>query len=242
MPARRTNAEKILARLKGLASYLQPNEEPIAAFPAIWDNASGSTLCDVVITQQRVIGFYFRSFPRERLFLDSLSLSQIKSVTFRQKSHEPLFRELFITEDNRQVYVRAPRKKIADLHAALQAAIDQYGVSKAPHGQEDTDVGQDLGDERLELINGEQKVVDEGQEAVGNIQASQQTLYGRQELQKPFETSTLVILLLFVGGIVLEIVGVRLWSVTGDAQIGFPLCFAGFVAVGASIWLRRKQE
>jgi hypothetical protein len=224
VPATRTNAEKILARLKGLAEHLQPDEEPLAAFPVIWDNGSASTLCDVVITNQRIIGFYFRSFPREKLFIDSLSLSHIKSITFRQESYEPVFRELLISEDHRQVYIRAPRKKIEGLYAALRAATDQYGSTGARA----------------------QEHIDEEQEAVGerltSSQSPQQTVYGRQEIQTPFETSILVILLLFVGGIVLEIVGVRLWSVTHDAQIGFPLCLAGFIAVGASIWLRRKRQ
>jgi hypothetical protein len=210
MPASRSNAEKILARSKGLAPHLQSGEEPIAAFPAIWDNGqdSSSTLCDVVVTNQRVIGFYFRSFPREKLFLDSIPLSNIKNVTLRQKSHEPVFRELLIGEENREVYIRAPRKKIEDIYAALQAAIDQYGST---------------GTQRQE-------------------QAQSQTVYGRQDIQTAFETSIMAIVLLFVGGIVLEIVGGTLWSTAHDVQIGFPLCLAGFIAIGVSIWLRRKQR
>jgi hypothetical protein len=117
------------------------------------------------------------------------------------------------------VYIRAPRKKIEDLYAALQAAIDQYESTSA-QGQEHIDEGQGRTPSR----------------------PPQQTMYGRQEIQTLFETSILVILLLFVGGVALEIFGVYLWSVTHDAQIGFPLCLAGFIAVGVSIWLRRKQQ
>jgi hypothetical protein len=229
MPASTSNAEKILARLKGLAPHLQPGEEPIETFPAIWDNGqdANSTLCDVVITNQRVIGFYFRSFPREKLFLDASALADIKNVTLRQKSHEPVFREILISAGTRKVYIRAPRKKIAALYTALRAAIDQYGSIDRASSPEEIEVSNTQSNQ-TSILQQEQ--------------AQQQTIYGRQDIKQPFEASVLAILLLFVGGIVLEIVGVILWSTTHDAQIGLPLCFAGFIAVGTSIWLRRKQR
>jgi hypothetical protein len=230
VPIARSNAQKILARLKGLAQQLQPDEEPIEAFPAIWDNgqSSSSALCDVIITNQRVIGFYARSFPRERLFFDSLSLSDIKNVILRQKSHEPMFHELMLSVEKRKVYIRAPRKKIADLYASLKTAIDHYGSTNHTFTPAEQTAEASNNSDQTSTVQQEQ------------TQLQQQTIYAQQELQTPFETSLTAIALLFAGGIVLEIVGVILWSTTHDAQIGFPLCFAGFFAVAVSIWQRRK--
>ena len=229
MPASKSNAEKILARLKGLAPHLQPDEEPGVTFPAIWDNGqdANSTLCDVVITNQRIMGFYFRSFPRDKLFLDAIALSDIKNVTLRQKSHEPVFREILISAETRKVYIRAPRKKIEELYIALRAAIDQYGSTDHASSPDNVEVPNTQSNQASTLRQ---------------EQVQQQTIYGRQDIKLPFESSVMAILLLFVGGIVLEIVGVVLWSATHDAQIGLPLCFAGFIAVGVSIWLRRQQR
>src|SRR5579862_8892042 len=66
-------------------------------------------------------------------------------------------------------------------------------------------------------------------------------VYGRQEIKAPFERSSLAITLLFVGGLVLEVFGGILWSVTQSASAGLPLFVAGFVAVIMAIIVRRQQ-
>src|SRR5712691_2772127 len=114
MPSKSMTAEKILTRLKGLRNHMQPGEEPLFAIPAIWDGGQGqrSTPCDVVLTNFRLFGYVFVSFPRERLFLDAITLSSIKAVSLRHKTYEPLFRELRVSNGERNIYIRSPRKKI----------------------------------------------------------------------------------------------------------------------------------
>src|SRR5882724_2253425 len=110
-------ANKITASMKGLHRQLQAEEEPRFTIPGIWDNGERqhSTMCDIIVTNQRIFGYIYKAFPRERLFLDALTLSEITNVAFRQKAHEPLFRELLIETESRKVYVRAPRNKIEAL-------------------------------------------------------------------------------------------------------------------------------
>lgn len=215
MQPKNTTAEKILTRLKGLRSHMQPGEEPLFTVPAIWDSGleQRSMPCDIVLTNQRLFGYVYVTFPRERLFLDALSLTTIKAVTFRQKTFEPLFRELLVSDGQRKVYIRAPRQKIESLYDALRSAIAHY----APHAQS----------------------------ALEHVEASPTNeptpSFGRQEIRTPFERSPLAITLLFIGGLLLEIVGVVLWAVTQSSQIGLPLLVAGFVAVITAILVRRQR-
>lgn len=224
MLQRTATAERILARTKGLSGYLEEGEEPVLVLPAIWDNgeSSHSTPCDIVLTNRRVIGFYYKSFPRERVFIDSLRLAALSNVTWREKSYEPVFREILISDGRRKVYVRTARQKSEELYAALRTAT-----------------GNDSAD---------QQEVSENREEGARTQASSQTagsshaIYGKQDVKRAFDTSTLAILLLFVGGIVLEVIGAILWVTTGSAQTGVPLLVAGFLAVLAAILVRRQQR
>src|SRR6516164_10058554 len=127
-------ANKILKHLKGLSNHLQADEEPLFTVPAIWDSGQDqrSMPCDVVLTNQRLFGYVYVTFPRERLFLDALTLTEIKVVTFRQKTFEPVFRELLVSDGQHKVYIRAPRKKIEKLYEALQSAMESYGPNKQP--------------------------------------------------------------------------------------------------------------
>src|SRR5213082_3999688 len=125
-------ADKILSRLKGLRNHLQPDEEPLFTVPAIWDSRHDqrSVPCDVVLTNKRLFGYVYVTFPRERLFLDALTLTAIKAVTFRQKTFEPIFRELLVSDGQHKVYIRAPRKKLERVYEALQSAMGCYGRNK----------------------------------------------------------------------------------------------------------------
>ncbi len=215
MPPKTETAEKILARLKGLRNHMQASEEPLFTVPAIWDSGQEqrSMPCDVVLTNQRLFGYVYVTFPRERLFLDALILTNIKAVTLRHKTFEPVFRELLVSEGQRKIYIRAPRQKIENLYEALRLAIEHY----AP------DVQAALADEEA-----------------GNI-AQTTPAYGRQEIRTPFERSPLAITMLFIGGLLLEIGGVVLWAVTQSAQTGLPLIIAGLVAVITAILVRRQR-
>ena len=215
MPPKTETAEKILARLKGLGNQMQAGEEPLFTVPAIWDAGRGqrSMPCDVVLTNQRLLGYVYVTFPRERLFLDALSLGNIKAVTLRHKTFEPVFRELLVRDDQRRVYIRAPRQKIENLYEALRSAIEQYAPGTQP------------------VLESEELRDD----------APVTPTYGRQEIRTTFERSPLAIILLFIGGILLEIGGVVLWTVTQSLQTGLPLFIAGFAAVITAILVRRHS-
>ena len=215
MQQKNATADKILSQLKGLRNHLQPDEEPLFTVPAIWDNgqAQRSMPCDVVLTNQRLFGYVYVTFPRERLFLDALSLTEIKAVTFRQKTFEPVFRELLVRDGQRKVYIRAPRKKIESLYEALRSAMEQYAPKAQP---------------TLE------------HEETSNVNETAPS-FGRQEIRTTFERSPLAIILLFIGGLILEIGGIVLWTATQSSQIGLPLIIAGFVAVITAILVRRQK-
>src|SRR5579883_3339185 len=106
-------AEKILGRLKGLRAQMREGEQPLFSIPAIWENASDhqSNACDLVLTNQRLFGYIYTTFPRERLFLDAVELAAITTVSIRQKSFEALFRELLISDPHKRIYIRATSKK-----------------------------------------------------------------------------------------------------------------------------------
>ncbi len=215
MKQKNETADKILKHLKGLRNHLQPDEEPLFTVPAIWDSGQDqrSVPCDVVLTNKRLFGYVYVTFPRERLFLDALTLTAIKVVTFRQKTFEPVFRELLVSDGQHKVYIRAPRKKLERLYEALQSALERYGPNKQPT-----------------LPNEETKPTNETT-----------TAFGRQEIRNTFERSPLAITLLFIGGLILEIGGVVLWTTTKNAPTGLPLIVAGFVAVITAILVRRQR-
>jgi hypothetical protein len=213
----RNKPDKILTKLKGLRDHMQPGEEPLMTIPAIWDSGweQPSMPCDVVLTNQRLFGYVFVTFPRERLFLEALSLSAITTVSLRHKSFEPLFRELLVSEGQRKVYIRAPRQKIESLYQALRTAIEQYA-----HGDVEPRfiVGYDANVEHVSPV------------------------FGRQEIRREFQRSPLAISLLFTGGLVLEIAGAVLWAITQSIQAGLPLIIAGFIAVFTAFILRKQHS
>lgn len=222
MPSRTGTAEKILNRLKGLRNNLQADEQPLFSMPAIWDGGQGqhATPCDIVVTNLRVFGYFYVSFPRERLFLDALPLKSLRAISLRQKSFEPIFRELLVSSDQRRVYIRAPRQKIESLYEALRSAIQQY----TPETQPSLESGEEM-------------------QTASPEPATRPTapVYGKQEIRGPFERSLLAITLLFVGGLLLEIAGAYLWFITQNPQGGFPLCVAGFVSVVTAFLIVRSR-
>jgi len=219
MPAQTTATEKILRRFKGLRQHLQAEETPLFTMPAIWDGGQEphSTACDIIVTNQRVFGYIYTTFPRERLFLDALPLASIRAVTLREKSFEPLFRELLVSSSKRKIYIRAPRQKIESLQAALRSALAQDTAKTLPDSE----------------------MVDTPLAANAQTQAP---MYGKQDMRGTFERSPLAIVMLFVGGLLLEIAGALIWLVSQSAQAGLPLCGAGFVAVVTSILLMRQRR
>jgi len=218
MPGKIHSAEKILAGLKGFRDHLQEGEQPLLVTPAIWDASDehGSTACDLVLTNQRLCGYYYVRFPRERLFLDTLALSAIATVSLRKKSFDTLFHEILVSDGQRNVYIRTSRSKSEALYQALRRASE----TSRPVGES--------------LLLPEQ-----GEEAT---QESHHTpVYDRQEIRRPFESSPLAITLLFAGGMVLEIAGAFLWIATKSSAAGLPLCFAGLLAVFFAFMVRRQE-
>jgi hypothetical protein len=153
--------------------------------------------------------------PRKRLFLEEVSLSAIKTVSLRHRTFEPIFRELMVSDGKGRVYIRAPRRQIEALYAAVREATEQYASTTQP-------TFEDVPEQ------------EEGRSRTAPI-------YGRQDIRIPFERSPLAITLLFGGGMMLEIVGVGLWWLTHSADTGVPLFVAGFIAVVTAILIRRQR-
>ena len=213
-------AYKILRRVRGLREQMQPEEEPLLAVAGIWDSGKEehSTPCEVIVTNQRLLGFYTSRISRtRRLFLEQFDLMAITAVSLRQKTYEPIFRELMVSDGKQKVYIRAPRRNIEALFAALRTTIAQHG-----DGTKAT-------------------FVDEQQQGKAPETAPAAPTYGRQDVRAAFDRSPLAITLLFVGGLIVEVVGFVLWGITGSVQVGIPLFAAGIVAVMTAIFLRRRR-
>jgi hypothetical protein len=213
-----STAEKILTSLKGLRDHMHTGEEPLFSIPAIWHGGQEKRgmPCDVVLTNQRLLGYVFVTFPRQRLFLEDFALRTITIVSLRHRTFEPLFNELLVSDGQRKVYIHAPRKKIENLYQALRAAIEEY----APATQTS--------------FEGGEEVVASGEHV--------RPVFGRQEIHRAFERSPLAITLLFTGGLLLEIIGAVLWVLTQNIQAGLPLFIAGFIAVLTAFMIRRRQH
>jgi len=219
------NAQKILARLKGLREHMRPDEIPLLNVPAIWDGGlpeqeGHATPVDVVVTNQRIIGYALKTFPRTHLFFDALELPRLTTISQRNKSYEPLFRELLLSDGKRKVYLRTPQKQVSQLVHTLRQAIVTYAPDAQAQVEETTDTPS---------------------ASSGEVKAAA-PVYGVQDIRTPFEGSLLAIVLLFIGGLVLEIVGAGAWAATGDAQVGLPLCIAGFLAFIFSIFVMRQRQ
>lgn len=216
---RERNRQKILARTKGLQQHLHTGEEPLLKVPAIWDNGQThhSKPCDVIVTNQRLIGYELVTFPRERLFLEEFPLASLASVTLRHKTYEPLFRELAVSDGTRKVLIRAPRRLIETLYTEIRSATEHYVPSVQP------------------------AFTDEQSEVQEPGLTSSAAVFGRQDIRTTFERSPLAIVLLFVGGIVLELIGIIGWLLTGSVQTGMPLFIAGLLAVIVATLVRRQR-
>ncbi|GAC1389658.1 MAG: hypothetical protein NVS4B11_32410 [Ktedonobacteraceae bacterium] len=218
------NAEKILANIKGLRAHLRPEEEPLVSLPGIWDSIPTeeserrATTCEIVLTNQRLLGYMHTKFPREKLFLETFSLTGIIHLSLREKSFDPIFRELLVSDGLHKTYIRSSRQKIEMLYQELQAAIETY----APHNT-------------ISAIQSSAEVSEEKM-------ARRAPVYERKAIRTTFEQSHLGITVLFVGGLLLEIIGILVWSLTKSGQIGLPLCAAGFFAIFIATLTRRQRS
>lgn len=232
-----TTAERILGRLKGLRAQMRESEQPLFSMPVIWENAGEhqSNACDLVLTNQRLFGYIYTTFPRERLFLDAIELAAIKAVTVRQKSFEVVFSELFVSDGQKRVYIRATRKKIESACLALRQAISEYApTTRAALDEKERE------DEQASSPT-ERDARSAGADAPGaRAGRPEGPIYGRQQVRQPLERSPLGIALLLVGGLLLEIGGALVWAATGSLQTGGPLFLAGLVAVLFAVLARRQ--
>ncbi len=231
MPSSSKNkiAERILGQLKGLRERMQPGEEPLLDIPGIWDRkaeaeeAGGSMACDIVLTNQRLMGYAYTAFPRERVFLDALPLVEITAVSLRHKTFEPMFRELLVRSRERKVYVRTSRRHVESLYEGLRAAIEEYAPEAQP---------------ALEQGESQPEVTEAAEQGARR----RRPVYGRQDIRTAFENSPLAITLLLVGGLALEVIGILAWVITKSAQVGGPMFFAGLLCVIFSIIVKRQQR
>ena len=237
--------DKLPTHLRSLVSHLQPDEQVRLNIPGIWvvghstvppqteqgqdgqSTQSRSMTCDIILTNQRLLGYAHIRFPRERLFLESFPLNTLTAVSLRQKSHEPLFHELLVSDGKRRAYIRSSRPKIEQLYEALRTtnapaipAIPATSDTTEPATTSHEDIPQESTD----------------------TSSQPATVYGRQDIRRSFDQSPLGITVLFVGGLLLEILGIVLWSVTQSPEIGIPLCIAGFVCVIAATTQRRRHR
>ncbi len=206
---------KILKRFKRLEEHLEPGELALRNQPAIWESEQSGRgqACDVILTNRRLLGYYQVRIPRERLFLEALSLQAISTVTLRERSHDPLFRELLISAGEQRVSIRGPIKPLEALYAALRHAIEEA---------------------REQGTATELAAESEG--------ARPATLYGRQALGGSFERSPLGIALLFAVGLLLEILAAFLWIAGNDLSTSLPPFIAGVVATLTAILVYRQQR
>jgi hypothetical protein len=208
-----TTAQKILGKVKRLRDYMRPGEEPMVDIPAIWDGGKSerSTPCDVIVTNQRLIGYYF---SRRRVFLETVELTAIRTVSLRNKTHEPLFRELLVSDGQHRVYIRAPRRHIESLFSTLRQTVEEHVDAAHTTFAEGTPIET----------------------------PRPMPIYGREDMRTTFERSPLALIMLFVGGLVLEIIAFVSWGLTGSLQIGVPLFAVGLLAVLTSILVRRQRR
>ncbi|GCF08899.1 hypothetical protein [Dictyobacter arantiisoli] len=229
----KSTADKILTRFKGLRAQMQTDEEPILALPAIWDSGSSqhSTACDVIVTNQRVIGYYYRGFPRERIFVESIDLNTLRTVTWRDKNYEPVFREIMISDGVRKIYIRTQRQKSQQLYDTIQILTEHNELQEAPEiataSNPDVDTTNPL----------ETQTQKQGQ-----MMQHQAPVYGREEVRRSFESSSLGMMLLIVGGILLEFLAIILLFTTHNASISLPLFIAGLIAILANYFTRRMAK
>lgn len=218
MAAQQQQAKKILTRIKGLAGHLEEGETPLQNLPAIWDGAqkAHSETCEVIITNKRIIGYYYRSFPREKLFLDALNLEDITQIARQPRSYSPIFQQLEISTSQRKIYIRAPHQQIALLCQALEEATN--------------------------LPLQELKATEKAKVAKTSLKPASSETKTTEPKRISFEESPLGITLLFAGGIILEFLGLWAWTSTNSSAVGMPICIAGFVAVAAAIFIRRQQR
>lgn len=240
-----TPSEKILSRLKGLRTRMREGEQPLFSIPAIWENATEhqSSACDLVLTNQRIFGYIYTTFPRERLFLDALELDAIKTITIRQKNFEVLFRELFVSDGKKRVYIRATGKRVEEAYAALRETMGKYApatwaILDANEGDNEQAIGSGVAPEVRMNQQGEPE------NEVGNQVGERSKVpgtptYSRQKVRQSLERSPMGITLLLAGGLILEVIGVLAWAATGSLQTGVPLFLAGLIAVIVATFARR---
>lgn len=259
-----TSSDKILARLKGLRARMRSGEQPLFSIPAIWENATDhqSNACDLVLTNQRLFGYIYTTFPRERLFLDALELNAITAVSIRRKSFQAVFRELLVSDNQKRIYIRATGKKIEETYTALRGAIAEYApasqeklAASKPDEQvseqtgaldnnestdeqtEATDNGEAAGDARTIQIDHQ---AEQSDQPAAHTPTNSSPTYSRQRIRQPLERSPLGITILLVGGLILEIIGLLAWAAFGNPQVGVTFLLTGLFAVVVATIARRQ--
>lgn len=246
----KTSSDKILARLKGLGTQMREGEQPLFTIPAIWENATShqSNACDLVLTNQRLFGYIYTTFPRERLFLDALELNTITAVSIRRKNFEAMFRELLVSDNQKRIYIRATSKKIEETYTALRSAIAEYApASRTILNAESRDQEQTSSlasptsetSNEAQTIQNEQQHEQREQENAQSVVGTEPT-FSQQRIRQPLERSPLGITMLLVGGLILEIIGLLAWIVMSNPQTGVPLLLTGLFAVIIATIARRQ--
>lgn len=246
-----TSSDKILVRLKGLRARMRAGEQPLFSTPVIWENATDhqSNACDLVLTNQRIFGYIYTTFPRERLFLDALELDAVTTVSIRRKNFDAMFRELLVSDKQKRIYIRATGKKIEETYTALRGAIAEHAPAtqitldtsaanreQAQQDEQVTTPNEMAGSAQIHQIDHQEKPSDGQNEQI----TTPGTIYSRQQIRQPLERSPLGITILLVGGLILEIIGALAWVGFGNPQMGLTFILTGLIAVIVAIIARRQ--
>ncbi len=215
-------SEKSFKRLKRLSDRMREGEQPLFTIPAFWENREEkqTQACDLVVTNQRVFGYIYTTFPRERLFMDTLELEQIKTVSIRQKTSDMIFRELLLSDGQKKVLVRGTRRRIEEAFTVLRSTIGDRSLLAEEGGEEESV------QDSLEEVTVERSA----------------PVYERKKLRQSLERSPQGLAFLLAGGLLLEVLGVATWAFTGSLQIGGPLFLAGIIAVVIATVARRQMR
>ncbi|MBX5458126.1 MAG: hypothetical protein IRZ31_14620 [Thermogemmatispora sp.] len=223
-PSQANAGRRILRRFRGLQAHLQPGEEPLESRPVIWNSQQhGRVACDAILTNRRLLGYYQVRFPRPRLFLEAIPLTEITAITLRIPQSRPLLHELLISSGEGSVLLRAPRRTIDYLYDSLRRLSEESRQGPGPIATEQ---------EPSPIL------ASSNQEEAARAQPPH---FARQQLAGTAERSPTAIAAIFACGLILEIIAVYLWLTTGSLATSLPPFGAGLLAVLTAILVYRQR-
>ncbi|GER83199.1 hypothetical protein KTAU_18360 [Thermogemmatispora aurantia] len=223
-PSQARAGRRILRRFRGLQAHLQPDEELLGSRPVIWSSQQhGRVACDVILTNRRLLGYYQVRFPRPRLFLEAIPLTEITAITLRMPQSRVLLYELLISFGEGSVLLRAPQRTIDYLYDTLRHLSEGSRQEPGPMAAEQEPSPTRAASSQQEPSCG------------------QSPHFARRQLAGTAERSPTAIAAIFACGLILEIIAVYLWLTTGSLATSLPPFGAGLLAVLTAILVYRQR-